>query len=542
MKTSSHRLFFAAALVMTAGTSLPAQDRKDVWKTPEPAPVGSANATDMQWVHASAKYDARRNEILGQVKAVDAKGPFQPTWPSLTHYRIPDWYQNAKFGIFIHFGLYSVPAFGSEWYPRNMYIEGTPEYKHEIATYGPETKFGYKNFIPMFHAQGFSAQAWADLFRDAGARYVIPVAEHHDGFPMYNSDLTDWSAYKMGPHRDFIGELHTAVLADKMHFGLSSHRAEHYFFLDGGRTHPSDVQDPQYAAFYGPAHLDGTPQKTQDGAHPFPAYLNDWLARSAELVQKYHPELVYFDWWVEQPEFQPYLKQFAAFYYNQAAARNQQVVLFRKNDAFPPHTTVLDIERGEEPRIEPVHWQTDTSVSQKSWGYIKGDTYKRPQDILWQLIDIVSKNGNLLLNVGPESDGTIPPQAASILHAMGGWLRVNGEAIYSTRPWTTYGEGPTQVVSGSFNDAKVQTYTPKDFRFTISGSTLYAIGMQWPSSGSITIQSLGAKSGYKVGHVSLVGGQDGLKFSQTADKLTVMLPAHTPNTLPAYTLRLTHGS
>jgi alpha-L-fucosidase len=511
---------------------------KDVWRTPEPAPVGTPNATDLIWEKSVAKFDGVREKYDHDVAVEDAKGPFKPTWPSLMHYEIPSWYQDAKFGIFIHFGLYSVPAFGSEWYPRNMYILGTPEYKHEVALHGPETGFGYKNFIPEFHAQDFSAKAWADLFKEAGAQYVIPVAEHHDGFPMYNSDLTDWDAYKMGPHKDFIAQLRTAILADGMHFGASSHRAEHYFFLDGGRTHPSDVQDPKYASFYGPAHLNGTPEKTQDGAAPDPAYLNDWLARSAEIVEKYHPELIYFDWWVEQPEFQPYLKKFTAFYYNQAAARGQQVVLFRKNTAFPPHTTVLDVERGERPEIEPTHWQTDTSVSDKSWGYVKGDTYKTPQEILWQLIDIVSKNGNLLLNVGPKSDGTIPLQAVAILKAMGGWLHVNGEAIYNTRPWKLYGEGPTQVVSGSFNDTKVKPYTANDFRFTTHGKDLYAIEMGWPADGTVTIHALGTASGVKAQSVELLGSSQPVKFRQSKDGLVLTVTKNKPQGLPAYAFKI----
>ncbi len=539
MKHPGRALLLFASLCFSAASSGFAQSKVDVWKTPEPAPQGTANATDMEWVKASAKFDTKRSAILAQVKQVDAKGPFHPNWPSLEHYQIPQWYQDAKFGIFIHFGLYSVPAYGSEWYPRNMYLDGSDEYKHQVATYGPETKFGYKDFVPMFHAAQFSAPQWAALFHEAGAQYVIPVAEHHDGFAMYNTELSDWSSVKMGPHKDFIGDLRTAVLADGMHFGLSSHRAEHYFFLDGGRTHPTDVQDPKNAEFYGPAHLDGTPQKTQDGAHPFPAYLDDWLARSAELVQKYHPELVYFDWWIEQPEFQPYLKKFAAFYYDSAAANGQKVVLFRKNDAFPAHTTVLDIERGESPRIEPEHWQTDTSISQKSWGYVTGDTYKKPQEILWQLVDIVSKNGNLLLNIGPKSDGTIPTEAATILRAMGVWMHMNGDAIYGTRPWTSFGEGPTHAVAGSFNDTKTQPYTSQDFRFTTKGDTLYAIGMQWPTDGKIVIHSLDAKSGYKVGHAALLGSST-VQFSQTADGLAVTLPARSPNALPAYALRLSH--
>ena len=531
----------AAALPCLASTALLAQSQPDVWKTAEPAPIGQPNADDLVWEKSVAQFDGQRAKLDHDVDLGAAKGPFHPEWPSLEGYRIPAWYQDAKFGIFIHFGAYSTPAFGSEWYPRNMYLQGSKEYKHQTQTYGPETKFGYKDFLPMFRAEGFDANAWAALFREAGAKYVIPVAEHHDGFPMYSSDLTDWSAAKMGPKRDVIGELRTAVLADGMHFGASSHRAEHYFFMNGGRAHPSDVQDPRYAAFYGPAHVGPDPEKDQTG-HPDPAYLNDWLARSAEIVEKYHPELVYFDWWVEQPEFQPYLKRFAAFYYNQAAAHGQQVVLFRKNDAFPPHTTVMDIERGQADRILPEHWQTDTPVTNASWGYIEDDTYKTPETILWQLIDIVSKNGNLLLDVGPKPDGTITPEAQQVLRALGAWLRVNGEAIYATRPWTTYGEGPTQMVGGRFNDAKLQPYTAQDIRFTTRGSTLYATALGWPASGKLVIHSIrdGGSSDVhlKVAHVSLLGSSSPIQWKQGADGLTLFVPAKAPAGLPAYTFKL----
>jgi alpha-L-fucosidase len=494
------------------------------------------NADDLIWQKAVAKYDAQRATLLTQVDQVAHEGPFQPTWESLKSYKIPQWYQDAKFGIFIHWGLYSVPAFGSEWYPRAMYLEGSPEFKHHVATYGPQTKFGYKDFIPMFHAEHFDPAAWAALFKESGAKYVIPVAEHHDGFPMYDSGLTDWSAAKMGPHRDLIGELAKAIRAEGLHFGASSHRAEHYWFLNGGRAFPSDVQDPQYAAFYGPAHVGIDPAKDDTG-HPDPAYLDDWLARSAEIVEKYNPELVYFDWWVHQKEFEPYLQRFAAFYYNQAAAEGMQPVLFRKNAAFPDGTTVLDIERGQLDQIRADHWQTDTSISNASWGYVKNDSYKSAESIVWQLADIVSKNGNLLLNIGPKSDGTIPEQAQGILRQIGAWLKINGEAIYGTRPWTTYGEGPTKVVAGSFHDTAAGAFTPQDIRFTTKEGVLYAIALGWPQGGHLTIHSLGTASNVHVGDVALLGYAGKISFEQQADGLHLEVPAR-PVGMYAYSFRI----
>jgi alpha-L-fucosidase len=495
------------------------------------------NQDDLIWQKSVKKFDKPREALLKSVNKADNEGPFRPDWDSLKNYKIPQWYQDAKFGIFIHWGVYSVPAFGSEWYPRYMYLQGSPEFKHEVETYGPQTKFGYKNFIPMFTAQHFDPQAWAALFKESGARYVIPVAEHHDGFQMYESKLSDWNAARMGPKRDVLGELRAAILADGLHFGASSHRAEHYWFMNGGRAFPSDVRDPKYASFYGPAHVGIDPAKNGTG-HPDAAYLNDWLARSAEIVERYHPELIYFDWWVEQDTFQPYLKRFAAFYYNQAAKNGQQVVLFRKNDAFPDGTTVLDIERGELNHIRPQHWQTDTSVSDKSWGYVKGDTYKSPESLVWELIDVVSKNGNLLLNIGPKSDGTIPEQAQTILRKMGAWLQVNGEAIYGTRPWKIYGEGPTEVTAGSFHDTATKPYTPQDIRFTTKGKTLYAIALGWPANGHLTVQSLNTSSGIKVASVSLLGSSAAIGFTQNSDGLHLELPATPPGEY-AYSFKIT---
>src|SRR6266487_3627062 len=279
---------------------------------------------DQIWQKASSKYDSQRAALLKDVETMDRQGPFRPDWESLRKYEAPEWYRDAKFGIFIHWGVYSVPAFGSEWYPRMMNVEGSPEYKHHIATYGTQDKFGYKDFIPKFKAENFDPAAWAELFKRAGAKYVVPVFEHHDGFTMYDSGLSDWTAVKMGPHRDLAGDLAKAVREAGLHLGASSHRVEHNFFLDEGRKIDSDVNDPAYAAFYGPAHLRMEEERhsmLEDWTYVSDAYLNDWLARNAEIVEKYKPELVWFDWWVGQPDVRKHLLEFAAFYYNQAASR-----------------------------------------------------------------------------------------------------------------------------------------------------------------------------------------------------------------------------
>jgi alpha-L-fucosidase len=535
-----------AGLLTSRFIACPAAVQSQIPASPT-APTASEDPAliDDAWQRASAKYDGRRNILLQEVDRIGHQGPFRPDWESLRKYETPEWYKNAKFGIFIHWGVYSVPAFGSEWYPRDMYREGSEEYKHHLATYGPQDKFGYKDFIPDFKAEHFDPAAWARLFRDAGAKYVIPVAEHHDGFAMYDSGLSDWTAAKMGPHRDVIGDLAKAVRAEALHFGTSSHRVEHNFFLGVGRAIPSDINDPKYAAFYGPAHnwlenLHGTPLG-DDFTYVSSAWTEDWLARSTEIVDKYHPDIFYFDWWIGQPSVRRNLTRFAAFYYNASLAYGNDVgVINYKDWAIEEHSGVLDVERGQLGDIRPLYWQTDTSVSNKSWGYIKNDTFKSPQFVVDQLVDIVSKNGNLLLNIGPRSDGTIPDEVQQVLRDVGSWLKVNGEAIYGTRPWRTYGEGPTKVTAGSFHDTDTATYTAEDFRFTSKGNALYAIELGRPSNGEAVIHSLasGALGSHYVGSVELLGTDARLPFQGLPDGLHIHLPPQATGRY-AYAYRIT---
>jgi alpha-L-fucosidase len=470
-------------------------------------------------------YAEKVENAVDAVAKANAHGPYQPSWESIKQYKIPAWYQDAKFGIFIHWGVYSVPAFDSEWYPRNMYMEGTDAFKHHVETYGPQSQFGYKDFIPLFKAEKFDPEAWAELFRKAGAKYVIPVAEHHDGFPMYDCSFTDWSASKMGPKRDVVGELAAAVRKEGLHFGASSHRAEHWFFYEGGRNFHSDVNDARYLGLYSPAMPRRMPGANRDD-QPDKAYMDNWLARSAEIVDKYQPEIVWFDWWIEEPAWRPYLQKFAAYYYNRGAEWNRGVAINYKYGSFPDGTAVLDIERGQLDTSRALFWQTDTSISIKSWGYIQDDTFRSPESLIDELVDIVSKNGALLLNVGPKPDGTIPEPAQEILLDMGRWLGVNGEAIYGTRPWKVYGEGPTHVVGGSFKDTATAGYTSQDIRFTTKGGVLYAISLAWPQDGKLTIKSLAKGSQYgdrEIRNIQLLGSDSKIRWTRDANGLSIEL-------------------
>jgi len=408
-----------------------------------------------------------------------------------------------------------------------MYTPGTKEYEHHLATYGSHASFGYKDFIPQFRAERFDANQWAELFAIAGARFVVPVAEHHDGFAMYETALSRWNAKDMGPKRDIIGELSVATRRHGMIFGLSSHRAEHWFFFEHGRGFASDVNDPAYADLYGPAEK--SPEdwhQLHSDERPSEAYIDDWLARNVELIDKYQPQLFWFDWWIQHKAWEPALQQFAAYYYNRAAQWDKGVAVNYKYDAFAPGSAVFDIERGQVTDIYPHFWQNDTSVAKNSWGYTDAQDYKTPANLISDLIDVVSKNGALLLNIGPKADGTIPAHEVYLLHEIGAWLRVNGEAIYATTPWHIYGEGPTKVADGAFTDTERADFTGQDIRFTRRGDTLYAIIMAWPGA-QARINALGSASGHmaQIRSIELIGYDASVTWHQHADALVVDMPA-----------------
>jgi alpha-L-fucosidase len=501
-----------------------------------------------------AAYERRLREQLTQVEASIAEGRFKDEWESLRQFRHPEWFRDAKFGIFIHWGPYSVPAFANEWYSRNMYVPGNPAYVYHRNVYGPQSTFGYKDFIPMFRAEAFDPDAWIDLFARAGARYVMPVAEHCDGFAMYATDFSEWDASEKGPTRDVVGELAQAARERGLHFTLSSHRAEHWWWYYVGRTFDSDVKDPRYAGLYGPAAPMGLPADPPasypDPGHlqlwtpPDQAFLDDWMARTSELVDKYRPKLIYLDWWTSAPLFEPYMRKLAAYYYGEADAKSfGDVAIVYKGGQFVEGTALFDIERGMRDEMSLTPWQSDTSVSIRSWGYVQDDNYRTAKSLVGDLIDIVSKNGNLLLNVGPRADGVIPEEAQSVLLEMGAWLEINGEGIYESRPYLFFGEGPTRSapsrVAGQVEQAAIRSYTGEDFRFTTRDGNLYAFGLEYPDEGRALIKTLYAGTPYldrPVAGIELLGHGE-VQWNQIAEGLEVRLPP--PSSDMPYTLKFT---
>lgn len=439
--------------------------------------------------------EAYLKEYLEKIDKVIENGRYKDTWDSLQQYRVPEWYERIKFGIFIHWGIYSVPAFGSEWYSRNMYIQGSPEYEHHRKTYGNQRDFGYKDFIPMFRGEKFEPKEWIELFQAAGAEYVIPVAEHHDGFQMYDSQLSQWNAKNMGPERDVLGELTEECKKAGLINGASSHRVEHWFFMGKGKEFDSDIKEPlKPGDFYWPAMPERDHNDIYSEPSPSQEFLEDWLCRCCELIDRYRPKMIYFDWWIQHSRVKPYLRKFAAYYYNRADEWGEGVVINYKHDAFAFGTAVPDVERGQFADGKPYAWQSDTAVAKNSWGYTVGNDYKDASQIVCDLADIVSKNGRLLLNIGPKADGTIPDEDRRILLEIGEWLRINGQAIYGAKVWKKSAEGPTRIEEGQFTDGTAKEFTCEDMRFTVNGGSVYVTCLNMKGKDRVCVRSLGKMS------------------------------------------------
>jgi alpha-L-fucosidase len=480
--------------------------------------------------------ELRQAGVAAAVKAMPP-GPVQMTWESVrANYQTPEWFRDAKFGLFMHWGIYSVPAHGSEWYVRYMYGGNAGFVKWHAEHFGPQDKFGYKDFIPMFTAAKWDPDAWAELFKQSGAKYVIPSGEHHDGFSLWDSATNKYNAKNMGPKRDLIGDLAVAVRKQGLKFGVSNHSNNHFNFIPA--MPGSDQYDPAWAEFYSVADRSDPARKR---------FLEKWVAKNFELIDQYQPDILWFDMNGGDRSWDAQKLAVAAYYYNRALAWKKPVSISAKGASFLGGM-IMDYERQGRilPRgLKDFAWEVDDPMGNK-FAYVTEMTNKPAALLVRRLVDCVSMNGNYLLNISPKADGTIPDEQQERLRAMGRWLAVNGEAIYGSRPWVRYGEGPyydappdTSPSPGP-DDPPHESYTGKEIRFTTQQDTLYAIVMDWPGEEAvITALAAGAPPlpAGKIRQVELLGHAGALAFTQDAAGLHVKLPPDRPCDF-AYALKI----
>ena len=457
------------------------------------------------------------------------KGPFAGTRESLKAYRVPDWFRDAKFGIWAHWGPQSAPEQG-DWYARNMYIEGNAQYKWHQQNFGHQSKVGFKDVIPTFKAEKFDPEHLMDLYQKAGAKYFVSMGVHHDNFDMWNSKHTRWNAVNMGPKKDVVGLFRQAALKRGLKFGVSEHLWISYKWF--GTSHDSDKAgayagvpydgvDPKNYDLYHDLAKDYPQKFSWDDAEIPESWKRHWYDRIKDLVDNYHPDLLYTDGALP---FEDYGLNLVAHLYN---SNPQAVYNSKRKEDCEQGTCVLDFERGLADGISANPWQTDTCVGQ--WHYKRDITYKTPKTVIDMLVDIVSRNGNLLLNFPLPGSGEPDSRELAILSEITAWMAVNSEGIYGTRPWKIFGEGPgaAQKGEGRFNENGRKALSPQDVRFTTKGKTLYAFVMDWPVAQAV-VPSLVNGAG-KIENVELLGHRGKLKWTQDASGLKVEMPAEKPS-------------
>ena len=466
-------------------------------------------------------------------------GPFQGTRDSLGHYEIPDWFRDAKFGIWAHWGPQSAIEDG-DWYARNMYIQGSPQYNYHVETYGHPSKFGFKDTIPAWKAQDFDPAGLIRLYKNAGAKYFFSMGVHHDNFDLWNSKYQRWNSVKMGPHKDVVGAWRNAARAEGLKFGVSEHLWITYKWFSVSHGHdesgpqrdiPYDGANPEYAELY--VKSDDIWRDLDWNESGIPEWWKHyWYLRIEHLVDQYEPDLLYSDGALP---FEDYGLALVAHHYNLNAKRNggktQAVYTSKRREDAQRGICVLDVERGVVDKIWPQPWQTDTCIG--DWHYKRGIQYKRPKTIIDMLVDIVSKNGNLLLNFPLPASGALDLEEQNILAEITAWMQINAEAIHGTRPWKMFGQGPgteTSAQNTQFNESKRKDLAASDVRFTTKGQTLYAFVMGWPDY-KTSIAPLALNTGLKVGKVSnveLLGFNGKLEWAQDERGLHIVVPPQKP--------------
>jgi alpha-L-fucosidase len=470
-------------------------------------------------------------------------GKYQPSWQSLTRHKVPQWLLDAKFGIYAHWGVYSVPAFGNEWYAKRMYDKADKRgvYQHHAGKYGEPSKFGYKDLIPRFKAEKFDPDQWADLIARSGARYAGIAVVHHDGFGLWDSDVNRWNAGKMGPKRDLYGELVRSLRKKDLKVIATFHHIRTFnWYLPGspkavadGKKAGWDLFDPNYADLYWNEHTG-----------KFEDFIAQWQAKVREVIDKYQPDVLWFDGGkFQEPASQGIVLSILSHYYNAAAKAGREVDVLNKLPTtmkfnFPRNFGVLTFEAGRDrPDVVDRPWIDDEKVGNNSWGYVEGLKYKSADEILDGLIDRVSRGGGLLLSLSPKADGTIPKEQQEILLAMGEWLKANGEAVYGTTTWKVHAEGPVGKLRSDRGRHRRWSFArcdAGDIRFTARGNTLYAIALGPPRDGSLTVRTLGSRTRISTGGiqaVTLLGSNEKLAWQRSDAGLTLKLPGRMPSNL-----------
>ncbi|MEO0793604.1 MAG: alpha-L-fucosidase [Verrucomicrobiota bacterium] len=472
---------------------------------------------------------------------------FEPTWNSLQQYQCPEWFRDAKFGIWAHWGPQAVPMVG-DWYARQMYMEGHPNYEHHLKHYGHPSEFGYKDILPLWKAEKFDPESLIQLYIKTGARYFTTCGVHHDNFDCWDSKHNRWNSVNIGPKKDIVGMWEKAARKAGLRFGITEHHERSYSWFNTNKGSdksgpykgvPYDGANPDFQDFYYEPHPDTSHEYPRN---PPVTFIEDWSDRIADFVEKYQPDLIYTDGGVP---FGEYGRRMLANYYNQSldwhGGKMDVVYNYKDGNQYPEAVGhgedenlfgdfvdgigVVDLERGVVGEIQEDPWQTDTCIGK--WYYQKEVTYKTPRQVIEMLVDIVSKNGNLLLNVPLMPDGTLDAEELSLLEAIGAWIQVNGEAIYGTRPWKQYGEGPTRPQGGHMLEKKELEYTSEDFRFTTKSGAIYVTGMVYPDDGGVAALkslSLSSEDG-RVTSVSLLGSDQDIDWVQDDTALKVTLPA-----------------
>ena len=462
-----------------------------------------------------------------------AAGPFAPTYDSLRQFQCPDWFRDAKLAFWSHWGPQSVPMYG-DWYARHLYVEGHEQYRHHWRVYGHPSRVGYKDIVPLWKAERFDPHRLMGLFIEAGARYFVGQAMHHDNFDNFDSAHQRWNSVNIGPKKDIVGLWRDAARAFGIPFGLSEHLGASFTWFESNKGQdktgpyagiPYDGHDPQSQDLY-----------YRNGGHPMiqpsgdwhwytenAEFRQHWFQRIKDVIDKYEPDLLYSDGGVP---FGDIGLAIVAHLYNTSARRHGGVnqAIYNQKDTDPAVYSigVLDIERGQRDTVAEHPWQTDTSVG--DWYYNVRDTYKTPGQVLETLVDIVSKNGNLLLNIPQLPDGSLDDECEYLLQQMALWMRANQEGIHGSRPWEVVGEGPSSAIAGAFKEEAV-AWTPEDFRFTAKGDAVYAYQMRGTEDGQpILIRSLAVGRARPVAEVQRLGGGH-LPFAQTSDGLSLSVQA-----------------